>query len=189
MLKRKIAIPAGVFLFTLVFATTAFASADGHALPWGDFALRIVNLVIYLGIFIIFGGKKIAGIFKGRSKGIADNLAGLEKRKIQAEKDLADMEQRIANLEEERQAILKEYREQGEAIRASLIAAAQTEAASITAQAQKTARHETDQAIEKLRSEFADLMVEAAEKILPVKLSPEEQYQMVRKYLTKVVLN
>lgn len=190
MRKCKMALLAGVTILVLAFAATAFAAGDGHhPLPWGNFALRVANLVIYIGLFVIFGGKAISGIFKNRTKSISDNLANLEKRRVQAEKDLEEMERRISTLEEERQAILKEYRDQGEAIRASLIADAQAEAATITQQAQRTAQHEMDQALDKIRGEVAELLVDSAEKLLPVKLSPEEQYQMVRKYLTKVVLN
>lgn len=186
-----------LFLLTLALGLTAFAAAafasgaEGgeHSLPWGNFAFRIANIVIFVGLIVKFAGKKIMGALRGRSQGIQDTLSSLEKRRLQAEKDLGEMEKRIANLEEERQQILREYREQGEAIKAALIADAQAEAALVAEHAQKTAEHELDRALEQIRAEIADLMVASAQRLLPARLTQDEQAAIVRKYLTKVVLN
>jgi F-type H+-transporting ATPase subunit b len=43
--------------------------------------------------------------------------------------------------------------------------------------------------LESLRSEMADKIIQAAEKMLSDKLTKKEQEKLVDKYLTKVVLN
>nr|BAA83609.1 F1F0-ATPase b subunit [Desulfovibrio vulgaris] [Nitratidesulfovibrio vulgaris str. 'Miyazaki F'] len=102
----------------LVTAGVALASEGGgeHHADWGNFAFRVANFVIFIGIIYWAAGKKIVGFFSGRRKGIEQELNDLESRKAEAAKNLADVERRIANLEQERQSILAEYRAQGEAM-------------------------------------------------------------------------
>ena len=81
--------------------------------------------------------------------------------------------------------ILAEYKAQGEALKASIIEKAKTQAAQITAQAKQTAEQETRYAIEGIRAELADLVVESAEKMLKDKLTKEEHEKLVEKILNK----
>ena len=176
-----------ILLFT---ASAAVASGGGeHAIPWGNFAFRVINLIAVLGVIYHFFGKKIAGFFKGRSEGIATEITSLETRKLEAQKNLADVEKRIANLERECESVLHEYTAQGEAMKAAIIAQAEKTAAQITASAKKTAENEINAAIDAMRAEMAEQIVAATEKLLAKKLSASEHTKLVDKYLTKVVLN
>lgn len=178
----------GAFVMTLFTATLAVAS-EGHALPWDNFAYRVVTFAVVIGIIWYAAGKKIADFFTGRQTGIEQELTDLESRKTEARKNLADVEQRIANISAEREAIINEYRAQGEAMKVAIIEKAEKSAAQITEQAVKTADSEIKQAMEEMRSEMADLIIDAAEKMLAEKLSGEDHEKLVDKYLTKVVLN
>jgi F-type H+-transporting ATPase subunit b len=77
----------------------------------------------------------------------------------------------------------------GEARRDSIVAAAEDKAVQIKAQAAVTAEQETKLAVERLRAELADLVVEAARGMLAGKLSEKDQDKLVDEYLTKVVFN
>lgn len=188
MQRLKIALTA--FCILLFTASIAVASGgEDHGLPLGNFALRILNFALVLGIIYYLFGKKIAAFFKARTEGIATEIASLEERKLEAAKNLANVEKRIANLESERQAILQEYTAQGEAMKASLIAQAEKAAAQLAESAKKTAENEINAAIDAMRAEMADHIIEATEKLLAKKLSAAEHAKLVDKYLTKVVLN
>ncbi|MDL2316406.1 ATP synthase F0 subunit B [Desulfovibrio sp. OttesenSCG-928-A18] len=186
MQRLKIIFPA--FCFLLLSATLAIASEE-HEESWSNLAFRIVNIILFVGVIYYFFGKKIVGFFKGRTEGIASEIATLEQRKDEALKNLADVEKSIANLEEERKAILAEYSAQGEALKASIIEQAEKAALQIAAQAKSTAENEIKTAVEAMRAEMADKVVEATEKLLVKKLSASEHTKLVDKYLTKVVLN
>jgi F-type H+-transporting ATPase subunit b len=80
-------------------------------------------------------------------------------------------------------------RPRGEARRDSIVAAAEDKAVQIKAQAAVTAEQETKLAVERLRAELADLVVEAARGMLAGKLSEKDQDKLVDEYLTKVVFN
>ena len=179
------------FCILLFTATIAVASPEGgeHALPWGNFLFRVINFAAFAGILAYFFGKKIVAFFKGRTAAIATEIATLETRKTEAHKNLAEVEKRIADLEKERQAILVEYTAQGEAMKAAIIAQAEKAAAQLAVQAKTTAQNEINQAMDAMRAEMADKIVEATEKLLTKKLSSSEHTKLVDKYLTKVVLN
>jgi len=189
---KGLRILTGALAITLLAVAVAFASeaAGGHhELPWDNFAYRLITFAVVVGVLWLKVGKKAAGFFAGRRTGIEQELADLETRKTEARKSLADVEQRIANIETERQNIIAEYRAQGERIKEAIIAKAESSAAQITAQATKTAETEVKQAIEQMRAEMAELVVTAAEQMLAEKLTSEDHQQLIDKYLTKVVLN
>jgi F-type H+-transporting ATPase subunit b len=113
----------------------------------------------------------------------------LAERREDAEKKLAEVEKNIANIEQEREAILAEFRAQGETLKASIIEGAKESAEKITAQAKLTAEQERRTAVQDVRAEVAELVVDAAERLLAEKLSADEHNKLINDSLTKVVLN
>jgi len=171
----------------LLAASPAIAAGDHEY--WLNTFWRILNIALFIGVIYYFWGKKIIGFFTGRSQGIATEIASLEERKKTAEQNLADVERRIANLEQERQAIIADYTAQGEALKSAIIQEAEKAVAHITDQAKAAAQNEIKAAVENMRAEMADKVALATEKLMAKKLSAAEQTKLVDKYLTKVVLN
>jgi F-type H+-transporting ATPase subunit b len=187
---QRLKIVLTVFCVLLLAAAPAIAAGDGeHGESWSNTIFRIINIALFIGVIAYFWGKKIVGFFKERSQDIAAEISSLEERKKAAEQSLADVERRIANLEQERQTILAEYTAQGEALKAAIIQEAEKAALQITSQAKATAQNEIKAAVEAIRAEVADKVVEATEKLIAKKLSASEHTKLVDKYLTKVVLN
>ncbi len=180
-----------LIICALCFSTTvAFAVDDSaHPIPWANFIYRVITIVAFVAIIAYFAGGKIKAFFKGRTEGISTELASLEKRKVEAQKNLTEVEKSIANLKAEKEAILTEYKAQGEAAKKAIIAAAEKSAEQLKAQAKITAENEVRHAIDTMRAEMAEHIVEATEKMLSQKLSADEQSKLINKYLTKVVLN
>ena len=179
-----------VFAILMLGAGTAYAAADGeHHESWLNLFLRIINLALFVGAIWFFFGKKIKGAFVGRSEGIATEIASVEERKAEAQKKLEEVEKRIANLDAERDAILENYRQQGEAMSADIVARAEKTAQAITEQAKTTVQNEVTQVIAAMREQVAEEIIAAAEKAVAKKLTPAEQAKLIDKYLTRVVLN
>jgi F-type H+-transporting ATPase subunit b len=173
----------------VVSAPSALAGAGGEAhMEWGNTAWRVANLVFFILLFRHFFGKKIAAFFRGRSEGIAAELAALEAGKAAAVRKLEEVEKRIAGLEEERRALMAEYRAQGESLRAAVIAGAEEEAKRIAARAEATAENEIRAAVGAVRAELAEKIVSEAEKMLAERLTASGHAELVDKYLAKVVL-
>lgn len=175
-----------------VLASAAVAHASGGHVTekqlW-NYLWRIINFAIVVGIIWKLAGSKIRDLLVGRQQEIRDNLEDLQARQADAEQKLKQVEQSIANLAQEKQAILDEARKQGEALKATIIEKAEKDAAQIREQAGKTAVNEAAGAVEAIRAEVAELVVQAAEKIVQEKLSDADHDRLVDEYLTKVVLN
>lgn len=181
-----------VLIAVLGISSLAFASAGGELFTaeklW-DYAYRIGNFIIFIGILYWAAGKKIAAFFGGRREGIKQDLDDLQSRQAEAEKKLKAVEASIANMADEKAKILEDAKSQGEAIKVAIIEKAKKDAEALTEQAKRTASNEAQAAIETIRGEMADMVIEAAEKIVAEKLSAEDHDKLVDDYLTKVVLN
>ncbi len=183
-------------LGALVIATVALANAPeghGHSVftpeNLKNYGLRMANFVLFVFLLYKFAGSKIKDFFVGRRDGIKQDLDDLQARQAEAEKKLKEVETGIANMAQEKQAILDQAKQQGEAIKAAIIEKGKKDAEALTEQAKRTASNEAQAAIDKIRAEMADLVVVAAEKVISEKLSAQDHDKLVDEYLTKVVLN
>lgn len=179
-----------VLSFFLLLAGSGTARAahgiDPAMLP--DFAFRVITAGLVCFVIWKFAGKKIADFFTGRRDGIEAELRQLEERKEQARQSLMDVEKRIADLENERAAILADYEARGEALKAEIIAKAEAAAAQITSQARQTARNEIDNALAAMREELADKITKAAGESISGTLKAKDQEKLLNSFLNKVVL-
>jgi F-type H+-transporting ATPase subunit b len=184
-----------VLVAALAISSIAFANegGGGHALFTAanvkDYGLRIVNFIIFAALLYKFAGAKIKDFFVGRRDQIKQDLDDLQSRQAEAEKQLKQVEASIANMAQEKQAILDDAKKQGEAIKAAIIAKGHKDAEALKDQAKRTAANEAQAAIQTIRSEMADMVIAAAEKIVAEKLNAQDHEKLVDDYLTKVVLN
>ncbi len=175
-------------VIVLLFAGNALAS-EGEPLRWADFGWRVLNIILFVGILWYFAGKLIVNFLAKRREGIAKDLEDLEARRVIAKEDLGKIEQRIANLDAECQAIMQESRQAAEAGKAAIIAEAEHQAAQILEQARRTAENEGRAMVAEIRSVMADEIVDAAEKALTSKLDAVKHDKLINNSLTKVVFN
>ena len=153
--------------------------------PWINLLARVGNVCVFLYILWRAAGKAIVD---GLSN-IVDELDSLAVRKAAAEEQLAAMIEKIDSLDAECETILKDSRARGEAIREALVADALEEAEKIRNAAHRAADSETKKAIEELRSQMADEIVQAVEATLKEKLDMKKHVKLIDNALKKVVLN
>lgn len=171
----------------LACAVSAQAS-EAHEYRWADFGWRILNLALFCGILWYFVGGLCKRYFKNRRSTIQNTLDELQNRRAEEKAHLEEIEKRIANLEEERQAILAESRAQGERLKKNIMEDARKQASQIVDQARRAAENESRAALDQLRATVADEIVEAARKSLKGRLSEEDHERLIEKSLDKVVL-
>lgn len=180
------ALPIALFIVGAVAAEAA--ASEGHEPRWGDFAWRVVNLALFVGILWYFVGGLTRRFFKGRRQTISDTLDELEKRRGDAREHLAAIEARIANLEAERKAILEESRAQAERLKQGIVDEARRQAGQIVDQARRTAENEGRAMMSQVRSTLADEIVDATEKALRGTLTEQDHDRLIANSLNKVVL-
>jgi F-type H+-transporting ATPase subunit b len=183
-----VAVAAAVAVIGVLGAADALAG-DSHGEPrWSDFGWRVLNFVIFVGILWYFVGGLAVRYFRGRRQGIRETLDNLEDRRRSASEHLAIVEKRIASLNQEREAILQESRQQAQALKDGIIADAERQAAQIIAQAKSVAESEGRAVLAEVRGVIADEIVAAAEKILSARLDEAAHEKLIDNSLNKVVL-
>ena len=145
--------------------------------PWINLLARVGNVCVFLYI-----------LWRAAGKAIVDGLSN-RRASIVAEEQLAAMIEKIDSLDAECETILKDSRARGEAIREALVADALEEAEKIRNAAHRAADSETKKAIEELRSQMADEIVQAVEATLKEKLDMKKHVKLIDNALKKVVLN
>ena len=187
MKGKRLVISLLVPAFCLALAGLAHASG-GHEPRWADFGWRILNLIIFCGILWYFTGNLIRRFFTQRHQTIQDTLNELENRRTQSRAELEEMEKRISNLENERQAILAESRAQAERMKKGIMDDARRQADQIVDQARKTAENESRAMLEKVRGTVADEIIVAAAKALQGRLTEDDHKRLIDNALEKVTL-
>lgn len=175
------------FLLLLAWAEPSLAS-DGHEPRWGDFAWRVLNLILFCSILWYFTGNLIRRFFRTRKQTIQDTMTDLEKRREDARANLEEIEKRIANLEAERKAILDESQAQAERLKKGIMDDARRQAQQIVEQARLAAENEGRAMLDQVRSQVAGEIIDAAAKALRGQLSEEDHDRLIANSLDKVVL-
>ena len=167
----------------------AWASEAGghHELNWWDFALRLMNFGIMLGLLIYLLKKPLSSFFVSRRENIQNTLTELEQKKLEADRKCAEYQAKLATLDKEVGQIVAEYVQEGETEKRKIIEAANKQAEYLKQQAQLTIQQEIKSAKESLQEEIADLTVAAAEDLLRKNIKAKDQERLVKEFIAKVV--
>jgi F-type H+-transporting ATPase subunit b len=120
-------------------------------------------------------------------RNIREQLDDLEAQKQATEKKLAEYNERLAVLGQEAEKIIDQYRQQGETLKAKILQEAESAAGKLEDQARRNIEREFGQAKLQLETEVLEKAIEKAENKLKQITTPEDQEQLVKEYLTKVV--
>jgi F-type H+-transporting ATPase subunit b len=179
-----------VSIFSL--AGVAFASSGGsgpvQAKEWLNTDwYRVMNFaVLAIGLFLIVR-KPVGQAMGARIKSIKDQLSELDAQKKDAEKTLAQFNEKISHLEQEASKIIAQYEEQGKAVRQRILEEAAAAAQKMEEQAKRNIEQEFTIAKVKLQEEIiAKAMVEA-EALVNKSITSEDQERLVDEYINKVV--
>lgn len=175
-------------LLTVLVLCAPVLASEAHEPRWGDFAWRILNLILFCAILWYFTGKLIKRFFRNRKQTIQDTLDELENRREEARNQLSEIEKRIANLESERKAILDESKAQAERLKQGIMADAQKQAGQIVDQARRAAENEGRAMLDQVRATVANEIVDAATKALRGQLTEEDHDKLIANSLDKVSL-
>ncbi len=186
-----------VFYGGLVYASSGGEGAAGHgeaAVHGGETTARLLDLLYRSINFIIFFVVIFLLLRKPLKQGLADRrdsiqkeLQELEAKKEEAKKEYQALEKRIANIKEEREAILAEFKAEGEKEQKKIIDNAQKVASRIVDQAQITIQQEIQRANLSLRQDLSEMAVQMAEDLLKKNITENDQKVLIGEYLAKVV--
>jgi F-type H+-transporting ATPase subunit b len=148
---------------------------------------RVMNFVVLaVGLFFILR-KPASSALDDRIKGIKEELNLLESKKKEAEKNLAQYNEKLAQLNKDAEKIIIEQIRQGNEAKERIIEAAGTAALKLEEQARRNMEHEFKLARLKLKEDVVDKALIKAEEIIKSKITEKDQEQLVSEYLEKVV--
>ncbi|NWH04508.1 F0F1 ATP synthase subunit B [Desulfobacter latus] len=186
-LKVSATVVAIVGVTTVVWASGGGHGEAAHHNAWHDIdTWKVLNFVLLvLGCFFI-ARKPVAQFFSSRTKGIEEELTGLEQKKADAERKLAEYEARFRNLEQESEMIVEDYIKQGEEAKQRILEAAEAQAEKLEDMAKRNIEQEFKAAKTALKQEVVDRAMEQAQALIKKSITTQDQNRLVDEYLKKV---
>ncbi len=175
----------------LVAPSLALAAAEGGGggilsvdatLVWGT----IVVFSLFAWILGKFAWGPLLKLVEEREKTIQEQVDSAEAAAAEARSLLARHQEMLKAAGREREEILQKAVKEADAVRADLVGRARAEAEQATGRAREQIQREKDQAIAELRSQVADLAVEAASRIVKSSLTPEAQRRIVDDFIREL---
>jgi F-type H+-transporting ATPase subunit b len=148
---------------------------------------RVMNFAVLVIALVFVLRKPLSQALSSRIKVIKDQLADLAARKDEAEKKLAEYNDKLAQLEKEAEKIVEDYIKQGHEAKARILQEAESSVEKLKTQARRNIDHEFEQAKLKLQKEIFETSLAKAEEIIKSKILNEDQDKIVDEYLKKVV--
>ncbi|MBB6609800.1 F0F1 ATP synthase subunit B [Pontibacter sp. Tf4] len=151
---------------------------------------QLVTFLIVLFLLTKFAWKPIMNALRERETSIEHALSAAEKAKLEMQGLKAENEKLLAEARMERDKILKEASDAGNAIVESAKNKANEEGARMIAQAREAIENEKRAALAEVKNLAAALSVDIAERILRKELSdPQAQQALAQDYIREVTLN
>ena len=146
-----------------------------------DWTLGMV-LVTFFVLYLIlkkFFFEKIRAFMQAREQKVKDQFDNAEAANSLAEKNLAEYQGKLENIEIERRDVLKETRALADQRAQEIVKEAQGRAAEIIKNAEREAELERERLAEEMREQIAMLALYTAEKIIEKKLDEPGQLQLL----------
>lgn len=177
-----------VLLFCFIGVVLASSGGESETLGWvATDWFRVMNFgVLAAGLFFLLR-KPVAKALDARIQGIKDQLSELEAKKKDAEKELAEYNERLSLLEQEAEKLVEDYVRQGNEAKAKILKEAKQAAEKLEEQARRNIDNEFQQAKLQLQGEMLEKALVNAETLIKNKITAEDQDKLVDEYLEKVV--
>ena len=149
---------------------------------------QIINFVILFGLLYLVAYKPIMRMLDERAGRVKESMEQTEYIKEQAAHAEEEAEKRIEAASKEGQEVVARAARTGEGVRQQAQQAARQDAEVLSARARTEIQRERDDAVDKLRREFADLTILAAGKVIDRSLDKEAHRQLIDKTLDESTL-
>ena len=185
---------AAFFLLVLLLGVFSISTAlgasggEGGTKGWvSTDTFRVMNFAVLVIVLVYLLRKPLSQALSSRIKVIKNELEDLEARKADAEKKLAEYNEKLSQLEKEAETIVEDYIKQGNEAKARILKEAESSAEKLKSQARRNIEYEFEQAKLKLQQEIFETSLEKAEELIKNKFSEDDQDRIVDEYLKKVV--
>jgi len=159
-------------------------SVDGKTL-----AFQVFNFAVLVFVLVWFGAKPVKRALEERHNQIQNDLASAAEARTAAKARFEQQERRLSALENEIAAITASIKQEAEAEKARLIAAAEDRARRIREESEFIIEQQIKQAEEDLRREVAAAAVALAEQIVRHQMMPADQQRLIDTFVGDIAHN
>lgn len=172
------ALPAAILL--------AAPEGGGGGLTDVNFGLTLWTVVVFaLFAFVLgkFAWRPLLDLIELRERTVREHVQSAEKAHTEAQALLVDSREKQREAAREREEMILKTMKEAEQIRAELVGKSRSEAEQILQRAKEQIEREKGLAILELRTQVADIAVEAAAKIVTSSLTVEAQRKLVDDFI------
>lgn len=187
--RKKLLLAVLMAAFVVFSAGIAMGAGGGaEAKGWvATDTYRVMNFTVLAIVLFFLLRKPASQALDARIKGIKDHLSELEARKRDAEKELAEYNEKLLLLDQEAEKIVAEYLKQGNEAKTRILSEAESAAGKLEEQAQRNIEQEFKQAKIRLQEDIIEKALVKAQEIVKQKITDKDQDSLVDEYLKKVV--
>jgi F-type H+-transporting ATPase subunit b len=146
---------------------------------------QIVNFLLLLYLLNRFLFKRVLRLLDDRQSKISQGLEDAETAARDRELARAEREAALAEARREAEAMVQRAAKTAEATSADILAQAKASAEQITERAREDLSAEKERALAEIRSEVADLALEAAGKLMGSEMDAPKQRKLVEQFLAE----
>jgi len=143
----------------------------------------LVNFVVLLGILFFFAYKPLLRLMDQRAERIRESLEAADQARQEAVSSREAVEEALNVARREGQLLLDQTREAAERFRGEEMERARQEAEAFVQRARSEIQRERDAAIEEVRSNFGDLAITAAERVIRRSLDRQTHEDLITQVL------
>jgi len=147
--------------------------------------VQVLNFFVVLLALRLFLYKPVLAMLDRRSERIREGLEAAEKSKEQAASAEQDVARQLDDARRQGQALIAQAQDASTRIQEDARTQARQEGDTLLERARNEIQLERDQAIAELRKEFADLTINAAEKVINQSLDKQAHSRLIEEVLTE----
>ncbi|BAQ62947.1 ATP synthase F0 sector subunit b [Geminocystis sp. NIES-3708] len=165
-------------MVTLFYLATE-ETAGGFGISSDILGSNLINLIIVIGLLVVYGGKIVGNILTERSNRIAEEIQEAENRASVAAKALAEGKENLNQAQVKAQKIKSDAESTAEKLRAEILAQGQKDIERMRATAVQELDSERAKVVAGLKKRIAVLALEKAEQQLRETLTDEVQGKLI----------
>lgn len=152
-------------------------------ISWQGLVAQIINFVILLVLLYIIGYKPIRKMLDERKSRIKEGMEKAELAEQAAKRAEEEVQRLLEEARKEGQMVVAQAAEIGERLKVEAREEARRDVEALISRARDEIKMERDEAIDRLRAEFGDLAILAAERVIRRTLDKEAHRQLIDEVL------
>ena len=160
------------------------AESSGGWRPVFDLVMRWVNFLILAFLIIKFSRAPLKKFLEGKKQDIADEIGGLEAEKEEILRQIDESKKQLENSRERLAVLKKRIVTQGERNRQMIIDEAELEGKMMLQSAQQKVESRILEARQLFKSELVDSAITLATKLLPEKITEEDNQKFIDAFMS-----